>query len=87
MKDILVLISICTIIMICILALDEAHAEQTDTYTVYVWNDTPYDGNPIVLGKFANCDQGRAMAENIYLEHKAMHCITPDLTPPGGIKK
>lgn len=87
MKDLLVLISICVIIMICILTLNEAQAEQTDTYTVYVWNDTPYDGNPIVVGKFANCDQGRVMAENIYPEHKAMHCITADLTHPGEIKE
>ena len=57
------------------------------TFIVYVWLTVAYDGNPIVVGEFENCDQGRAMAENMYPEHKAMHCITPDLTPPGGIKK
>lgn len=87
MKDLLVLISICIIIMICVLALNEAQADQHDTYTVYVWNDKPYDGNPIVVGKFANCDQGRAMVENMYPDAKATHCITADLTPPGGVKE
>lgn len=57
------------------------------TFIVYVWLTVAYDGNPIVVGEFENCDQGRAMAENMYPEHKAMHCITPDLTPPGGVKK
>lgn len=57
------------------------------TFIVYVWLTVAYDGNPIVVGEFENCDQGRVMAENMYPEHKAMHCITPDLTPPGGVNK
>jgi len=55
-SNLLVLISICIIIMICILALDEAQAEQTDTYTVYVWNDTAYDGNPIPVFKQSDAE-------------------------------
>jgi len=57
------------------------------TFIVYVWLTVAYNGEPIVVGEFENCDQGRAMAQDMYPEHKAMHCITPDLTPPGGIKK
>ena len=45
MKDLLVLISVCAILMICILTLNEAQAEQTDTYTVYVWNDGERNGS------------------------------------------
>jgi len=57
------------------------------TFIVYVWLTVAYNGEPIVVGEFENCDQGRATAENMYPGHKAMHCITPDLTPPGGVKK
>lgn len=86
MKDILIYIAVSVITLLIFLAY-ESRADEHDIYTVYVWNDTPYDGNPIVVGKFANCEQGHAMVENMYPDAKAMHCITADLTPPGGIKK
>jgi len=55
-------------------------------FIVYVWLNVAYDGNPVIVGKFANCEQGIAMAQNMYPEAKAVHCILPEYTPPGGIK-
>jgi len=56
------------------------------TFIVYVWMAVPYNGYPIVVGEFATCEQGMAAVHNLYPKAKAAHCITPDLTPPGGIK-
>ena len=52
-------------------------------FIVYVWLNIAYDGNPVIVGKFANCEQGVAMAQNMYPEAKAIHCILPEYTPPG----
>jgi len=86
MKDVLLVITTVVITLLIFVAY-ESRADQHDTYTVYVWNDTAYDGNPIVVGKFANCDQGRAMVENMYPDAKATHCILAEYTPPGGVKE
>ena len=56
------------------------------TFIVYVWLTVAYNGEPIVVGEFENCDQGMKMVANMYPDAKAAHCITPDLTPPGSIK-
>jgi len=55
-------------------------------FIVYVWLNVPYDGNPVIVGKFENCEQGMTMVENIYPDAKAIHCILPEYTPPGGVK-
>jgi len=55
------------------------------TFIVYVWMVVAYNGQPIVVGEFENCDQGIASANNLYPGYVAMHCITSDLTPPGGV--
>ena len=55
-------------------------------YVVWVWLGTAYKGNAIKVGEFATCDQGIQVAEEQYPDHIALHCITPDLTPPGGAK-
>lgn len=56
------------------------------TFIVYVWMVVAYNGEPIVVGEFENCDQGVIAAKTQYAGHVAMHCITSDLTPPGGVK-
>lgn len=56
-------------------------------FIVYAWLSVPYNGDPVVVGKFENCDQGMIMVENLYPEAKAVHCITSNLTPPGGVKE
>ena len=38
----------------------------------------------VKVGEFENCEQGIATANNMYPEYVALHCITPDLVPPGG---
>ena len=55
-------------------------------FIVYVWLNTAYDGNPIVVGKFENCEQGMMVVKNTYPNAKAAHCILPEYTPPGGKK-
>ena len=55
------------------------------SFIVYVWMIAAYNGNPIVVGEFENCDQGISTANNFYPGYVALHCITPDLTPPGGV--
>lgn len=55
------------------------------TFIVYVWLVVAYNGNPVVVGEFENCEQGVVAAKNLYPELVALHCITPDLTPPGGV--
>jgi hypothetical protein len=57
------------------------------SFIVYVWMITAYSGDPIIVGEFENCDQGVATANSFYPDYVALHCITPDLTPPGGIKQ
>jgi len=55
-------------------------------YIVYVWLVAAYNGDPIIVGKFENCDVGMQVVTAEYPNAKAAHCITPDLTPPGGYK-
>lgn len=52
-------------------------------FIVWVWLETAYDGNAVKVGTFENCDIGSQVAQEQYPNHVAMHCITPDLTPPG----
>ena len=40
--------------------------------------------NIVKVGEFENCEQGIVTANNLYPGYVAMHCITPDLVPPGG---
>ena len=56
-------------------------------YIVYAWIIAAYNGDPVIVGKFENCGEGMHTVEVMYPDAKAAHCITPDLTPPGGYKK
>ena len=54
-------------------------------FVVYVWMTMAYQPWDIIkVGEFTSCDQGIIAANNLYPGHVAMHCITPNLTPPGG---
>jgi hypothetical protein len=56
-----------------------------NAFVVYVWMTVAYMPWDIVkVGEFANCEQGIATANNLYPGYVALHCITPDLVPPGG---
>lgn len=55
-------------------------------FIVYVWMAVAYNGEAVRVGEFKTCDEGVAVANELYKGYVALHCIMPEYQPPGGVK-